>query len=480
MRIGTSESAEVVLQGGSGDTSAHHRWGWSDNGWGTLGGHVYFARSGTQTVRVQAREDGAIIDQIVLSPDAFLASPPGWRDDDRLILSSNDGGAPPGSDTFVVWTSHLPAANLHGSWTRVADDSAAGGAALWNRDAARPKIVPALAAPANYFEASFAADAGRAYHVWMRIRAENDSTSNDSIHLQFSDSVDASGAAVMRIGTTSSAELVLQGGSADTSSHHGWGWTENGWGRLGGHVYFAASGAHTLRVQQREDGSIVDQIVISADRYLTSAPGPRDADDTILLASNAPPPSRTVVLRTANAAAADLHGNWRRSDDPSAADGVALRNPDTGEPKVVPARAAPVNYFEMTFDADAGTAYHVWVRMRADRDSYTNDSAHVQFSDAVDASGVPIMRIGTTQAAEIILQQGPADSGPDGWGWTDSGWDGVAAPIYFATGGTHRVRLQQREDGVSIDQIVISPDTYLTTPPGPPDQDATIVPAALR
>jgi hypothetical protein len=33
-------------------------------------------------VRVQQREDGAIIDELLLSPDAFLKGSPGLRDND--------------------------------------------------------------------------------------------------------------------------------------------------------------------------------------------------------------------------------------------------------------------------------------------------------------------------------------------------------------------------------------------------------------
>jgi hypothetical protein len=38
-------------------------------------------------------------------------------------------------------------------------------------------------------------------------------------------------------------------------------------------------------VQQREDGAIIDQIVLSPDSYLTTAPGSRRNDTTILQAT---------------------------------------------------------------------------------------------------------------------------------------------------------------------------------------------------
>jgi len=161
------------------------------------------------------------------------------------------------------------------------DGTAAGGSAIWNPDNAQPKLSPAPANPASYVERTFNATAGVAYHVWVRLRAQNNSFSNDSVHVQFSDSVDSAGSATMRIGSTSSAEVVLQAGPSGTADQ-GWGWADNGWGVAGVNVFFATTGAHTVRIQQREDGAIVDQIVLSPNTYLTSPPGGRQNDATIL------------------------------------------------------------------------------------------------------------------------------------------------------------------------------------------------------
>ena len=138
---------------------------------------------------------------------------------------------------------------------------------------------------------------------------------------------------------------------------------------------------------------------------------------------------------------------WQTTADPTAAAGTALWNPNLNQGKVAPPLAAPVSYVEKTFNAMSGTAYHVWVRMRAENDSTSNDSLHIQFSDAVTQSGTPQLRIGTSSSAEFILQDGPSGSGPSAWGWTDNGWGAPGALIYFAATGTHTLRIQQREDG---------------------------------
>jgi hypothetical protein len=62
-------------------------WGWQDNGYGTLGEPIVFAASGPQTLRIQVREDGVSLDQIVLSASTFASSAPGATRNDAVILN---------------------------------------------------------------------------------------------------------------------------------------------------------------------------------------------------------------------------------------------------------------------------------------------------------------------------------------------------------------------------------------------------------
>jgi hypothetical protein len=486
-RINTTASFEPVLQDGPGG-GPPQGWGWTDNGWGSLGPHVYFAANGPQVLRIQQREDGPIIDQIVLSPDTYIMSPPGGRTNDATVLAASDGGSPPpppppptADDTIVVWTADVAAAQMRGNWSRDVDGTAAGGAALRNADLGTAKIAPALGSPLHYFEASFAVEAGRPYHVWIRGRADADSLANDSVHMQFDAAVDSAGRPIMRIGTSQSAEFVLQAGPGG-GTPAGWAWTDNGWGALGPNIYFETSGVHTLRVQQREDGITVDQIVISPDTYLSTAPGPRFDDMTILnRRGGAPPPpppsSEGTIVLWPGAGSATLAGNWQLVGDATAAGGSAAWNPNLNAAKIAPARSSPAHYLDLTFSAAAATPYHIWIRMRAEGNSTANDSVHVQFSDSVDAGGAPYARIGTSSSAEFVLQGGPSGASPRGWGWTENGWGTIGPHLYFAATGVKALRIQQREDGPIIDQIVISPDAYLNAAPGERRDDTTILPA---
>jgi len=96
--------------------------------------------------------------------------------------------------------------------------------------------------------------------------------------------------------------------------------------------------------------------------------------------------------------------------------------------------------------------------------------------DSVDASGLPRYQIGTTDATNFNLEE-CSGCGIQGWGWEDNGWGvGVTGPlVYFATTGTHTIRIQVREDGLAIDQILLSPDKYKLQSPGFSKNDTTIL-----
>ena len=123
-----------------------------------------------------------------------------------------------------------------------------------------------------------------------------------------------------------------------------------------------------------------------------------------------------------------------------------------------------------------GKPYRLWIRGKATRDAWTNDSVFVQFDQSVTATGTAVFQIGTTSATIYTLED-CSGCGLAGWGWQDNGYGtGVLGPaIYFARSGPQRLRVQVREDGLGIDQIVLSARTYLSRPPGATRNDTTIL-----
>jgi hypothetical protein len=190
-----------------------------------------------------------------------------------------------------------------------------------------------------------------------------------------------------------------------------------------------------------------------------------------------PPPAsyREIVLHTQTATT--TAGLFRMDVDTGAAGGSSEHHPDLGAAKVINPLQAPANYFDMTFNADAGKAYRLWIRAKAERNYFGNDSLFVQFSQSVTPTGAPIYRIGTTSAIPFVLEE-CSGCALAGWGWNDNGYGAgvLGALIYFGQSGPQTLRVQGREDGIYIDQIVLSAERYLTTAPGAPRSDATIVP----
>ena len=371
--IGTTSAMTVTLEDCTdGGVSG---WGWQDNAFNATASPISFASSGPQTIRIQTREDGLAIDQIILSPLRFLTASPGALMDDATIYPATGStvSAPPqvvvtspaseaavsgtvslaadatddvgvtrvdflvngavvGSDTTapyaVSWSSTTVAngsatvtaraadgegnsqtsapvtitvsnatslsdvteivlyaaeqGQVIGGWNVVSDATAAGGALLQNPNASAAKLTAPLADPTKAFEVSFTADTGRGYRIWLRGKAQSDSYNNDSVYVQFDGSVTSGGLPIWRIGSTEAPSVIIE--ECSGCGVQSWGWADNAYGRnaLGPLVYFERSGPQKMRIQVREDGIRLDQIVLSAGRYLTTSPGATKNDTTIL------------------------------------------------------------------------------------------------------------------------------------------------------------------------------------------------------
>jgi phosphatidylserine/phosphatidylglycerophosphate/cardiolipin synthase-like enzyme len=378
-RIGTTSATAVIIEDCSGCMLLN--WGWNDNGYGpgVLGPLIRFSATGTHTLRIQPREDGLSIDQIILSPDTFLNTSPGAATADSTIYPEQGGsvagggvnaapavsltspangasfaapasvsvtadaadtdgtiarveffanGSSLGTDAVapftVSWNASVPGtytltaravdddgasttsagrtvtiasgstspreeivlwahtAAVAVGWGEIADPTAAGGTRRQNPNARAPKVTTPMANPEQYFELTFEALAGVPYRLWMRGKAIANSYENDSVFVQFSGSVGANGAPTYRIGTTSATAVILE--DSTNAAISGWGWADNGYGAgvLGPEIYFATHGPQTIRIQTREDGLGIDQLVLSVNRYRASAPGAMRDDHTIL------------------------------------------------------------------------------------------------------------------------------------------------------------------------------------------------------
>ncbi len=188
-------------------------------------------------------------------------------------------------------------------------------------------------------------------------------------------------------------------------------------------------------------------------------------------------PYTDIVLHAAQATR--ITGQWRRVDDTSAASGLRMHEPDAAAPKQLTPRASPSSYFELRFKVDPSRVYSLWIRAKADGNSWKNDSVFVQFSGTVGFGDEDLWRIGTTDALLYSLEP-CVNCGVSGWGWNTDGirdLTQVGQLILFNDDEWQTIRIQSREDGISIDQIVLSSWTYQGgRAPGAPKRDTIVLP----
>ena len=566
--IGTTSGADVNLEDCSG--CGVQGWGWQDNAWGigVQAQTITFATNAPRIMRVQTREDGAFVDQIILSPARFLTQSPGTLKNDTNIYPRTSGGTPPPTDTQAPVTSVTAPANgatISGNVTvntTATDNVGVTRVELWVDGAlsATDTSSPySFAWNTEAFENGSHTLQSRAYDAaglsgtsTIVTVTVNNGPPPDTQAPVTSITAPAAGATVGgTITVTASAtdnvgvtrvELWVDGAlsATDTSSPYSFSWNTagfaNGSHTLQSRAYDAAgsSGASAIVTVTVSNGpppdtqspvtsitapaagatvggtatvtaSATDNVGVTrvelwVDGALsatdTSAPytfswntsgltnGSHTLQSRAYDAAGRVGTSATVPVTVSNttptgpkeivAYAADatlIAGAWRRVADPTAAGGFVMHHPDAGVYKLSSALANPTNYFELTVNVEANVPYHLWARLKPQDDYWANESVFIQFSGG---SQYPI---GTTTGADVNLED-CSGCGVQGWGWQDNAWGiGVQAQtITFSTGGAKTLRVQTREDGTYIDQIVLSPRTYLTTAPGPLKNDATILP----
>ena len=242
--------------------------------------------------------------------------------------------------------------------------------------------------------------------------------------------------------------------------------------------------SHALRFEWRDStGTVISTFRVAG--ILAKSPGTytfeltvyddRGGSDVDSVAITITPTKEVVLYATPDAQA--VGSLWTKIADASAAGGERLYNPNAGALKVTTPAANPASFVDIPFVADPTQIYKLWIRLKADGNNFANDSVWVQFRGSTTAAGVPAYRLGTTSGLEVNLEE-CLGCGLAGWGWEDDGWGSVnrnGTTVRFPDGGQQFIRIQRREDGVSIDQIVLSSEKYLTARPGLSKNDQTIL-----
>ncbi len=259
-------------------------------------------------------------------------------------------GDPSGGD-IVLYTSDVT--TTVGNWVRGNYPTGAGGQAMQSNDAGWSNPNEALPAPPDFFEARFTPEANKPYRVWMRLRANADSKFNESVWLQFSGAVDAEGAPLWRIGTTSALLVNLE--SCTGCGVSGWGWQTGAWWvAQDSIVRFSAPTEQILRVQTREDGARIDQIVLSATTYFDSPPGAPINDTTIVPKKSATTTTPSSPSAPSAAAPAAVGNAKPTTSITSPANGASFSAPAT---ILITAAAADADGTVTRLDFNAGNQF---------------------------------------------------------------------------------------------------------------------------
>ena len=398
----------------------------------TVSGTVSVTASASDNVgvtRVEILLDGVVAANLTAAPYSYSWNTAAVANGSHTLQSrAFDAAGLSGSSTVVTVTvangSTAPAeivlyatdaTVIHGAWRRVTDPTAAGGEALHHPNAGVGKLSSALASPTHYFELTFTAQANVPYHLWARLRAENDAYNNESVFVQFSP---GSGTA-FPIGTTSGAEINLE--DCYPCGVSGWGWQDNAWG-VGVQpdaIVFSTGGVKTLRVQTREDGVYIDQIVLSPALYLSTAPGPVKDDTTVLQRSSGgtPPSDTQPPVTTLSSPAAGATVNGTVSVTASASDNVGVTRVEL--------------LVDGAVSATRTTSPYVFSWNTA---GVTNGS-HTLQSRAYDAAGLS----GASAIVTVSVNNTTPAGLPSPWQSQDIGSVGVAGSA-SASGGTFTVR----------------------------------------
>jgi Carbohydrate binding module (family 6) len=195
----------------------------------------------------------------------------------------------------------------------------------------------------------------------------------------------------------------------------------------------------------------------------------------VVSAEPAPQPT-DIVLYANDIPIGALHGSWAKAEDPTSPDIVKLSTTNTGFAVTTAPLATPAHYVDVPFTPLANVPYTLWLRLKALNDEKSNDAVWVQFSGAY-ANGTPVFQVNSTSGLLVNLATDSTAASVRNWGWQNGAyWLSQPGTFTFPAGGTQTLRIQVREDGVQLDQVVLSPSKYLSSPPGGPTNDTTIVP----
>jgi phosphatidylserine/phosphatidylglycerophosphate/cardiolipin synthase-like enzyme len=444
-------------------------WGWSRHAyWLSDTGEVRFQNSGTHTIRIQTREDGVDVDQIVISPVTYVNNAPGPVSNDTTIVPKPGSTAQPPSTP----SSPNPASGATGVATSRTLSWTAAGATRY--DVHFGTVNPPPAAASDHPTATFDVDGlGEGVTYYWRIIAKNDAGSTTGPVWSFT-TQPGSGSTLP--GTPGSPSPAAGASNVSLTPTLSWSATN----AEAYDVHFGTSNPPPQVTADQPGTSYMPGTLSASTTYywmIVAHNGEGSTTGPIWsFTTGSASAASDIVIYASDIPSSALNGSWSIGSDTGSPNGTRLQTTDTGFAQLNSPLANPAHYVDVTFTAQANTPYRIWLRLKALDNSKWNDAVWVQFSGA-RVNGSPVYGIGTTSGLLVNLATDANAGSLNNWGWHNGAyWLNQATTVTFATSGTQTMRIQVREDGVMLDQIVLSPSTYLSSAPGSVTNDATIVP----
>lgn len=367
-------------------------------------------------------------------------------------------------------------------WIRTTRPGASGNAAMVTTpDSGSLKFSSAGAPMMSYFVRF---DRAGKHHVWVRGWGDTNSKGegkSDSLHLGLNGTLQAGADKIDRFPAR-------------------WSWSRNTRDNPIATLNVPSAGIHAVNVWMREDGLAIDKFVITpAAGFVPSGIGPASDDGTSDDSSapvNTPPVSEATDNGTGD-------NNNNNNNPPT--DSQTPANSDNGTGSVSSNGSQIIVIEAEDFDNSETTKSHKWVNAARQNASGTGSVVTTpdQGSLRNSANNSPMLSYfvifkqpgkhyvwvrgwgdtnsrgeGKSDSVHIGLD-GKLQSGADkidrfpaGWNWSRTTRDGVNAHITVPNAGLHAVNLWMREDGLSIDKLVITSDlNYVPKGQGPVRND---------
>ncbi len=442
---GLSDSFYASMDGGAKstwDTARSTNWTWdkvSHRGGGDP--VVYHLAVGTHTLRIDNREEGTKLDCVVISKnttsvpstsifngspsnttnptvpsDIFNGSPsnttnPTVPSDSTSAPSPSN---PTGSTVFgeltddydssqTVFAFEAEDGGINDAMVTSGDNNASSGTYIW---------VPS-GGGSGYAQYTFDVTSAGDYIVWGRVLAPD--------------------------GVSDSFYASMDGGAKstwDTARSTNWTWDKVSH-RGGGDpvVYHLAAGTHTLRIDNREEGTKLDCVVIS--KNTTSVPSTSIFNGSPFTTSASSGSGSTTISITESVNAeieaedGTMSNTMERAADNNASSGMYIWVPTGGDSG---------GYATFTFDVTQAGKYIIWGRVLAP-DGFA-DSFYVSMDGGADSLW------DVTRSTK--------------WVWDMVSHRTGANPVtYTLATGKHTLVIKQREAGTKLDQLIITDDMNL-------------------